>query len=169
MYTQDYDERFPPTAQVVGTRSVTLPGLLHPYSKDNQVWECPTARKNGVKNQTYDGTPDDTTTSYGYNGHALAPKGDGVTQGQVRAPKDTISFIETDSILAVPSTLAPALGGTSPRYRHPTSDERPALNVGWVDGHVKRVEPGMVEEVVQQEGGKRLRSGIDSFRYWNLK
>jgi len=169
MYLQDYDERSPPAAYVEGTHSVTLPFLLHPYLMNKGVWECPTARKDGVKDETYDGTADDTSTSYGYNGHGLAPGHIGITYSQVREPVDTIALVEADSYLAVPPTLAAALGGTPPVHRHRSGKTPAMINTCWVDGHVKRMKTGKLEELATQENGTVLGAGIDSFRYWNRR
>jgi len=166
MYEQDYDGRFPPAAYVEGTHSVTQPALLYPYVKNYDVWECPTDRKNGIKNHTYDGTPNDTTVSYGYNGFGLAPGGRGLLESQVKQPGNTVTFVESASYLAVPPELVPALGGKPPEYRHHSGDD-PAINVGWVDGHVTMVKRGKLEEVLTREAEKSLGPGIDSFRYWN--
>ena len=167
MYCQDYDGHFPPAAYVEGTQSVTVPSLLHPYLKNYQVWECPTDRKNGVKDHTYDETPSDTSVSYGYNGHGLAPNGKGLTEEQLKQPKNTVAFAESTSHLVVPPGLAPALGGTAPAYRHRAGEDQLRINVSWVDGHAKTEATGKLEEIANEEAGKRLGPGIDSFRYWN--
>jgi prepilin-type processing-associated H-X9-DG protein len=164
MYSQDYDERFPPGAYAVGTQSVTLPALLHPYIKNERVWQCPMVAKEGDRISTYDGKPDDTTVSYGYNWAGLTRSGIGVRAGQVRQPVETVAFVETTSHLATPPMLIPALGGTAPAYRHDRT-----LNVAWVDGHVKFEKPGKLEMTAEEEGGKPTGSGIDRYRYWNLR
>lgn len=169
MYVQDYDEHFPPAVQSGHSGPVTIPAILHPYLRNSDVWECPAARQQGARNQTFDGTSNDTSISYGYNGHALAPGGRGVRASQIRQPAATIAFLDSTSPLTTPTLLVPVLGGTAPAYRHRIGDEPLFVNVCWVDGHVKREQSGKLEQILSEEGGKQLKDGIDRFRYWNLR
>ena len=164
MYLQDYDNRYPPAAYVMGTQSYTLPGLLHTYIKNKTVWECPQAHPERDSLATYDLTPADTTVDYGYNAAALNRNGRGITLDQVAAEEATVAFAESSSYRTAPNALTPALGGTPPAYRH-----EEYTTIGWADGHVQRLEREVLEKTVTREHGRQLGSGIDCYPYWNLR
>jgi len=164
MYVEDYDQRLPPTGYAAGTKSVVLPSLLHFYIKNGNVWECATAAKDGARNHTFDGSPGDGSVSYGYNGNALSPHGPGLPLERVKQPKDAVAFVDAGSYLATPHSLVPALGGSSPEYRHSGT-----ANVAWLDGHVKSTKQAQLEASAEEEAGKPLVSGIDRFLHWNLR
>jgi prepilin-type processing-associated H-X9-DG protein len=162
MYLQDYDNRLPPHGYVVGTQAHTLPGLLNPYLKNYQLWECPVAADAGDKQGTFDGTTADTTVHYGYNWSAFELNGVGRLASTFHQPDATLAFADSSSYQTAPSALVPVLGGTPPVYRHSHS-----ANVVWLDGHVKSMAQPKLEEAPGIEDGQALSSGIDAFRYWN--
>lgn len=164
MYTMDYDNRYPPHAYTQGARSVTLPFLLHPYLKNRGVWQCTMTLKQGDQTGAYDGSPDDASVSYGYNWLALSPNGVGVSEKRIGKPTETVALVESNSYLAAPPPLIPALGGTPPVYRHNRS-----TIIAWADGHVKSEGPGKLEAIADAEGGKPTGDGIDCYQYWNLR
>ncbi|MGV3721653.1 MAG: hypothetical protein ACO1SX_12145 [Actinomycetota bacterium] len=164
IYSEDYDRRLPPTGYAVGAEAVALPSLMYPYIKSGDIWACPTAVKDGARDHTFDGTPGDTTVSLGYNGSALAPNRIGVPLDAAKHPEGTVAFVDTSYYLATPASLAPALGGSPPAYRH-----RERANVAWLDGHAKAVSKEVLEATAEVEGDKPLTAGIDRFLRWNLK
>lgn len=164
MYAFDYNERFPPHAFTAGTQSHTLPSLLHPYIKNRTTWQCSNSQERKKLDSDYDGSPADTSVSFGYNWSALSPGGKGITLQRVAKPEATVSFAESSSYRATPSSRVPALGGTPPSYRHSG-----CANVAYVDGHVKSLGRQALETAPLEEDGTPLGSGIDAFEYWNLR
>jgi prepilin-type processing-associated H-X9-DG protein len=162
MYVEDYDRRLPPTAYAIGTRSYTLPWLLHPYLKNGLIWECSTAARDGTRGHEFDGSSADHLVSYGYNGHSLGHSG--VLFDRIPNPSGVLAFVDSSSSLAAPPLLVPALGGTAPVYRHAE-----IANVTWLDGHVTAARAEIVEASASEEAGARLSSGIDRYVHWNLR
>jgi hypothetical protein len=164
MYAEDYDRRLPPTSYAKGPHSVVLPWLLDPYIKDGEVWACPTAVKDGARDHSFERVPGDATVSFGYNGAALAPDRVGLPLDRVKQAEDTVAFVDAGSYLATPPSLAPALGGSVPAYRH---TER--AYVAWLDEHVTGEPQTELEATAASEGDKLLAPGIDRFLLWNLR
>jgi prepilin-type processing-associated H-X9-DG protein len=161
MYTMDYDDRMPPFATGSMVAPTTLPALLNPYTKNGYLWRCP---RDDRKEETFDGTPSDTSVDYGYNWLALSPNGVGITLRDIRSPADTVGIVDAASYLAVPTPLSGGGGATAPSLRHGE-----VTVVGWMDGHVKSVRREVLDRTAAEENGQRLGVGIDGFTYWNLK
>jgi len=164
LYASDYDERFPLHGYQAGRRSVTLPSILHAYSKNASVWRCPQAGDDDDPRVSYDGSPDDATVSFGYNWKALTRDGTGIPISRVQDPDGTVVLVDSASYLAAPPSLLVAPDGTPPVYRHEGS-----ANVAWADGHVGAAPRETLEATIASEGGKATRDGIDRFRLWNLR
>jgi prepilin-type processing-associated H-X9-DG protein len=137
---------------------------MYPYIKTGSIWACPVAVRDGARDHTFDGTPGDTTVSLGYNGSALAPNRIGLLLDSAKHPEDTVAFVDTTYYLATPASLAPALRGSPPTYRH-----RDQANVAYLDGHVKGLTKDVLEATAEVESDQPLASGIDRFLHWNLK
>jgi len=69
MYTQDWDERYPPAPR--------WEDLIHPYTSKQARFRCPSA-------------PRETFSSYGFNGYL-----EGLPLEQVGSPESTVLFYET--------------------------------------------------------------------------
>lgn len=164
MYARDYDERFPQSGYTAGDQTVTLPSILHPYSKNARIWRCPQAGEHDDLRVSYDGSPGDTSVSFGYNWRALTRDGAGIPVSRVQDPTGTVVLVDSASYLAAPPSLLVAPNGTPPVYRHDGS-----ANVAWADGHVGAAPRETLEATIAAEGGKATRDGIDRFRYWNLR
>ncbi|MEN6643080.1 MAG: DUF1559 domain-containing protein [Armatimonadia bacterium] len=145
-YCQDYDEKFPLLAPYnpAGT-IIYLQDNLYPYMKNNQIWQCPSAR--GSYWATY-GVPATYITgqlvTYGIQDnlcyfHSLDHFGrvnPPLSLGQILRPADI--YMMTDSAYytnwirnTAAATLDPA-GVNRMRFPH-----NGGLNVLYVDGHVK--------------------------------
>ena len=125
MYTQDYDEKLPfltSCSAPENTKHATAEpqGKIHPYIKNVQIWECPSARtglgplvdnpgRNGGVAQTSDGSwtfPRDFaghTITYGSTERVMPNLGCGFTGqpislGTIRAPANTTCFTESPTL-----------------------------------------------------------------------
>jgi prepilin-type processing-associated H-X9-DG protein len=163
MYTQDYDERFPPASHLRDNQTVTVPSLLHAYAKNGDYWQCPAPESTQDRRYTYDGSPGDSTVSYGFNGAALNAQGLGVLRDQVGTPGETVAFVDSLSFLAAPVPLAESIGAAHPVARH-----EGLATVCWTDGHVSAVSMARLDDVTP-EGSRPGLPGINAYRYWNLR
>lgn len=164
MYASDYDERFPRHGYTDVNQSVTLPSILHPYSKNASIWRCPQAGDDDDPRVNYDGSPGDATVSFGYNWKALSFEGGGIPVSRVLDPAGTVVLGDSTSYLTAPPSLLVAPNGTPPVYRHDGS-----ANVAWADGHVGAASRETLEITIASEGGKATSDGIDRYRFWNLR
>jgi prepilin-type processing-associated H-X9-DG protein len=164
MYGADHDERLPPATQARDRRTITLPSLLHPYSKHHYLWQCPTLARQGDHVFTYDGSANDTTVSYGFNRSALNVNGRGIRTAQARDPAFTVAFVDSLFYLAAPTAIASELGSAAPSAQHDAF-----VTVAWLDGHVSSQRLGKLETLIGVEGGRLTGKGIDRYRYWNLR
>ena len=89
LYTKDYDDTFPfDRAWDRTTIHYNWVWALKPYIQNGQIWKCPTD-SNALN--SFDGTPGDSTVSYGYNFLFL-----NAAQLQwVEKPTDTILLLES--------------------------------------------------------------------------
>jgi prepilin-type N-terminal cleavage/methylation domain-containing protein/prepilin-type processing-associated H-X9-DG protein len=166
-YTQDYDEYMAPFSHGTGYQgSFGYAGadgprwgdMIFPYVKSMQAYDCPS--KSGAKLTTFSGGQyfDIRTYSYGYVSPSSAGADFGVASralSEIADVSGTIMFAEDgrqdagvneESIgRQIPNagdTLA-SLGGRVNGFRHTGVDQNDynqhALNVAYVDGHVKWV------------------------------
>jgi hypothetical protein len=111
MYAQDYDERFPPASGFHKTeqghilrtnwgmtyhveengKSVEIPGLIHPYVRNNELFRCPLVKPAKHWNPFLKAEPERET--YMYNDLAAAEKLDVFT-----APANTVLLAEGENL-----------------------------------------------------------------------
>lgn len=87
MYTQDYDETLLFDHFGRGTALYHWMYALGPYIRNGQVWKCPSDPN---PKDVWDGTPGDSTVSYGYNFMFL----NGVGLAAVPKPSETIVLMD---------------------------------------------------------------------------
>jgi prepilin-type processing-associated H-X9-DG protein/prepilin-type N-terminal cleavage/methylation domain-containing protein len=129
MYTQDYDERFPPSAANNNQDPQSerfLYNRLDSYIKNAQVFVCPSDTTNKV-------------FSYGYNyAYFGATPSLMITQAQINSPSQTVMLTDkagndsTDWVYS-PQYWQYALGP----YGDVAIRHLDGANVAWADGHVK--------------------------------
>lgn len=151
-YAQDYDERLPnqwmlnvqPThiviGQAVATNYFTWPELIMPYTKNDQIFQCPS--KQWTQMISYSSYP----TAYQYNSNNSGFGCAGVAMGTVTQPSSTIILFDgwgsmdsggwsttnlADLLSGTPDAVATAALCTTVRRHNDGS------NVGFVDGHAK--------------------------------
>ncbi|MEN6549344.1 MAG: DUF1559 domain-containing protein [Armatimonadia bacterium] len=161
-YAQDYDERLPfqwenitaaphtPPGQAAATTYYTFPEFLMPYTKNDQIFQCP-SKQFATMNAPYLTYP----TAYVYNSKLA-----GQAQGVVMQPANTIAIFDgwgamdtggwTDVSLAntisgTPDAFATAAVCTTVR-RH-----NDGANVGFVDGHAKWLNRATASQITPAE------------------
>ena len=152
MYTQDYDELYPLAAYALsGFSFVTWHDLTDPYTRNQQIWHCPSSR---VKKMDAGGQ---VTTHYGYNVRYLttiapdfsnAVGHTGLSLAAVTAPTETVLLSDAKA------SITPSWCGDDGKFLLPPSAAdahcwgRPAFlhnqggNLVWADGHAKWSRPG---------------------------
>ena len=146
MYSQDYDENFPPAT----TRSIDFgwAGLLRPYLKSNHIFHCPKDR--GLRS----GAP----TSVGYTNYYYNSRLSNVLQSNVNLPSVTVLFGEgTMSDARYSKTQLPPQwvnDPNSPARRHfePSESQHGNANYAFADGHVNRLQPQSISSKATSNG-----------------
>jgi prepilin-type N-terminal cleavage/methylation domain-containing protein/prepilin-type processing-associated H-X9-DG protein len=145
-YTQDFDEKYPPTHIVVPITSADTDGyrgwavLLQPYLKSEQIFQCPSE-------STAPGGFDNTLTAidyfYNYNlARDAADNPNGISDAAIPYPSNTIlngdwaTSTDRSAVFAAPSG-ATQLAGV---VRH-----LEGANYSFVDGHVKWFRPEKIK------------------------
>jgi len=156
MYIQDYDETLPPLYTDIralpGPPSggyMHTPELLDPYTKNIQLWLCPSDKS------SYQGfeTPTGLRINYGYNQSRFTNhyNFDGcLSQAKIETPSDTICWIDDVNLYAGPYSPTVPVGydpatvlindlndtsGTRAANRH-----NEMYNLAFCDGHVKSMK-----------------------------
>jgi prepilin-type N-terminal cleavage/methylation domain-containing protein/prepilin-type processing-associated H-X9-DG protein len=157
-YTQDYDERFMPLSDA----PMRLPFRLAPYMKSAQLWKCPSSSSD---RDDWDGTQEDENVSYGFNGAWLYDR----PIASVNKSSETVLYCEdkflsdgTGGHSVYPKQGYPDLIMGNPLYRH-----FDRANVAFVDGHVKSMNFGTLEQSATQEDGNTLDPLTDYAVLWN--
>ncbi len=151
-YAQDYDERLPAQwqnsspvthtayGQTAVTNYFTWPELIGPYTKNNQMFQCPSKQWAVMIN--YNSYP----TAYHYNSNSSGYSCSGVSLAQVTTPANTIMLFDgwgtMDSGGWTTTNLANLLSGNADAVATAalsTTVRRhmDGANVGFVDGHAK--------------------------------
>ncbi|RYX83391.1 prepilin-type N-terminal cleavage/methylation domain-containing protein [bacterium] len=154
-YAQDYDDYLPPYNNAY---NVWLPARLAPYVNSQNIWKCPSST---WEIDTWDGTPADWTVSYGISAH-LSGEGTAVALSSITKSAETVLLCENNfgtSGSAVVAPYAPNMGRPYPRHKD-------ALNVGFVDGHVKSFGLESLQKTAYSEDGNNLY-GFDTSVLWN--
>lgn len=120
-YTQDFDEKFPPTKNALGGWAE----IIQPYIKSYQIFQCPS-----------DKSSDNKTSDYFLNARLS-----GVSLVKLPAPNLTISFGDgtPDQPFDAHLSQLPATwlqDSASPAHRH-----LDGANYAFADGHVKWFKP----------------------------
>jgi prepilin-type N-terminal cleavage/methylation domain-containing protein/prepilin-type processing-associated H-X9-DG protein len=157
-YAQDYDERLPASSRSAGSTYVFPNGstpadpsqyhaiwmhLAHPYAKNVQIFNCPSARTTTYLGGFYWQDPDATGSAiisdyrahYGYNDSVGGAGGQaGVNARRLAAisqPVITPMVVDTDYYVSNPNNVL-ADNSNPPLGRHLET-----CNIAFVDGHVK--------------------------------
>lgn len=145
MYTQDYDETYPPMFTVGGGESYLVYQLVNPYVKNTQVWICPSERTT----QSYDdlnwlvqasGLPALHYAGFDYMTYICnawlqychdtnAP----LTLAQMPRPSETVSWY--DGVMAV----GPVETGSSTSRQPVLPRHNGTCNAAFADGHAKAI------------------------------
>lgn len=161
MYTQDYDEKLPPSYAQGAPASMDWWGpIIQPYVTSIQVYFCPSD-----SSQTQSKAYDPASVSYGWNYDflQLAPLGDylhgGVSIASINAVSQTVLLGDSNGQLTATTPPAP-----SNRYiiypnnvYAPVARHLGGVNMAFVDGHVKwYIVPGVLTQ------GPALWNGLGS-------
>lgn len=132
-YTQDYDERMPPShANPRGDAYAYTPTaqILNPYVKNSQLWQCPSSQS--------------TAVSYGYNYYYLSRFSNAaVAVSSIQNVAQTVLMTDSDTYWggAAGFIYAPSLGwhGTPSPPNNISPRHLETVTTLWCDGHVKSV------------------------------
>jgi prepilin-type processing-associated H-X9-DG protein len=166
MYSQDYDERCVPM-WCYGTNNgrVWFQGLLFPYVKNYNVFECPSVSGVAYHAPAYAGVPNSTPCgsepdcirfqtgigktwfwpdgSRGDRGQwGCAGPGEALAESAVQYPAELIEYGDSDCIVMGPNTandLQSFLDGTS--WPGGYTRHNDGMNAAFCDGHVKWMKP----------------------------
>lgn len=151
MYAQDYEERLPLAAYPVGVSFVTWHDLLDPYTRNRQIWLCPSSALNKTDASGKE------TTHYGYNVRYLTTIAmdfgnvythNAVSLGAVNQPSETVAMSDAKaSVLGSwcgddGKFMLPPSGPDADCWGRPNFLHNEGANVQWLDGHVKFHKPG---------------------------
>ena len=146
MYANDYDERFP--GCLSGWYNLpTWRSAIYPYTKNLQIFQCPSRPNAGIPSWPAIEYPPGTTTagfpaSYGanadtgYEGTAPCGLSGGVYQAQIAKPAETLILIETNN------SHFPYIGqGAGQACNNIAAVHSGVGNYGFCDGHAKGMKP----------------------------
>jgi prepilin-type N-terminal cleavage/methylation domain-containing protein/prepilin-type processing-associated H-X9-DG protein len=179
-YTQDYDERFSPSAN--NEADYALSGLrIGPYTKSDQLLVCPSDSNVSYNVRKVSGVGT-IATSYYVSGDTYEEpnivdsltwgvfSGDtGISQAQVGAPSETILVTERDGNVTdghVDRGNATATSGTSgDTWNFVTNRHLDTANYLFVDGHVKSLKRPNPKASDDRTGANATLNGV-SYWYW---
>lgn len=161
-YAQDYDDFLAPWRSGTDPTYVYLPAKLNSYIKSQQVWRCPSARDDG-KEQQWDGTDTDFTTSYGMNTFSANSANLCVNLAAFAKASETITFSESGTGGQNYPGVFPATASQS----KPLTVHLETLNVAFLDGHVKAMREVDVNKKADAEDGTTFTNDDDKFLLWN--
>ena len=163
MYAQDYDETLPPQNHNYNWAEMNIENLIHPYTKNMDIWACPSSRT-AVSEAQYNAAPKDRAWKVFINGQeklasigvnvSMFPYGDGTQlwggpgsladsskKGQVAnlaqlaRVADTVCFMDSrwPGVSAWPNQIGVNLGVPG-KTRHSNT-----INIVFADGHAKAI------------------------------
>jgi prepilin-type processing-associated H-X9-DG protein len=146
MYTQDYDEKYPPVA--IGGESYGWALALRPYLKSRDLFQCPSERHPRNDNPREPGY-----TDYWYNRNLANNK-----TASVKEPVLTLMFGDGDggyiasnaryAIDRLPKSWIITYG--SPTYGSPARRHLNSANYAFADGHVRWYHPKLIDGVIRE-------------------
>ena len=138
MYVQDYDERYPNAAIMIGTTPYLLNEVLVPYIKNSEIWQCPSKR--GAVDLSALGKP-----NIGYMADVGTPMPSGTWRLFGTPPAGTYSCalaqIDQPASQAAMCDAVGAVSATFTRWVGIDARHTDGLNVLYCDGHVKWQRP----------------------------
>ena len=162
MYAQDYDERIPPAwgGYSIGAAPARWMGLILPYTKNIQIYQCPSATPQTEANLT---NPQVASCGHQHNNMGW---GTGPTMAQFAAPSGTLYYSDVGrytgdwaTFVANPDTEAFSGGGSYYTRKYDQCPSCPAYtgnccadattvvnrhtgacNLAFLDGHVKSMK-----------------------------
>jgi prepilin-type N-terminal cleavage/methylation domain-containing protein/prepilin-type processing-associated H-X9-DG protein len=152
MYTQDYDEQFPLAAYATsGFAFVTWHELTDPYTKNKQIWQCPSSQVSktdaGGKITTHFGYNARYLTTIGLNLSATYAAHSGLSLAAVGSPTETVMLADAKASVSGSwcgddgKFLLPPSDANTDCWGRPNALHGQGSNVLWVDGHVKWRKP----------------------------
>ncbi|MCG9895775.1 MAG: prepilin-type N-terminal cleavage/methylation domain-containing protein [Fimbriimonadaceae bacterium] len=154
MYWTDFDDTMTPAAMVDGGEVKVWHDLIDPYVKNKQIWICPAST---LARTDSDGRP---TAHYGYNSHYLGGLAFDFSNFMTPSPTSETALAEPAATILLGDARSSVPGswcGDDGKHLLPPSqspldcwgrlDPRHSggFNVGFVDGHAKRLRPGDLE------------------------
>ncbi len=156
MYTQDYDETLPRTYFAVpapaGNQSWAM--ILQPYVKNTQAFDCPSATIR------WPGTWNGESIGYGMSLYFESSQ----AMAAIAKPAETVLVGDGNNFRIKPlgHSLESYAASRLVQYRHSEVG-----NVAFVDGHVKALKAGYLDQRAAAEDGITL-TGDNMFLLWNL-
>jgi prepilin-type N-terminal cleavage/methylation domain-containing protein len=151
MYAQDYEETLPLAAYPDGFSFVTWHDILDPYTRNRQIWHCPSSQIRKIDASGKE------TTHYGYNVRYLtnfaldfsnALTHSAVSLASVTQPSETVAIADAKSSVAGSwcgddgKFMLPPSGPNADCWGRPHFLHNEGANVQWLDVHVKFHKPG---------------------------
>lgn len=151
LYVTDYDETLPLGAYATATSFVTWNEILLPYTKNSEIWWCPSS---SIRKQDADGK---RTSHFGYNTRYLttldtfftnANGHTAVALARVSAPSETVLLTDAKASKANSwcgddgKFLLPPSAAVADCWGRPNSLHHETVNISWLDGHLSARAPG---------------------------
>jgi prepilin-type N-terminal cleavage/methylation domain-containing protein/prepilin-type processing-associated H-X9-DG protein len=151
MYAQDYDEQFPLAAYAgAGFTFFTWHDLTDPYSKNTDIWHCPSSQ---VSKKDQGGK---VTTHFGYNVRYLttiqpdfsnANGHTAVSLAAIQSPAETVLLVDAKASISGSwcgddgKFLLPPSAADAHCWGRPNPLHSEGSNLLWADSHVKWQKP----------------------------
>ncbi len=143
MYTNDYDERFPPCL-ISWFNAPSWRARVFPYVKNTQLFQCPSRPTQSRSSELVPGTSEGFFRGYGiiadtgYEGTPPTSWGTAQHMAQVVKPAESLILAETNSS----NDYFPYIGqGAGQACNNIAAVHSGVGNYGFIDGHVKAMKP----------------------------
>jgi prepilin-type N-terminal cleavage/methylation domain-containing protein/prepilin-type processing-associated H-X9-DG protein len=140
-YAQDYDETLPMSTTLTGSGAMSLPDLIMPYVKNQQVMFCPSDKGGAVEIANVFALASipmapGTMTRMGYtvNYNLLPDTINPAAPKYIWSLGEVVSPSECDMLFDGIYNVSMAMAG---RWSEPHSRHNQGANLGYVDGHAK--------------------------------